>query len=85
MYGGPPQGPPQGPPPGPYGYGPPSPQQQQYPQQQQQPYYVQAPPPVVYVQNNTMKAPFNHTVHIVLDFVTCGGWLIVHLICYLAH
>lgn len=62
--------------PGPYGYGQPPPQQQ--------PYY-QAPPPVVYVQPTMLKAPFNHTPHIVLDVLTCGGWLIVHLICWMCH
>lgn len=32
-----------------------------------------------------MKAPFNHGVHIVLDFVTCGAWIPIHLICWAVH
>jgi hypothetical protein len=37
------------------------------------------------MQNVMVKAPFNHTVHIVLDVLTCGGWLVVHLICWALH
>lgn len=80
MYQGPPQGPPYG-----GGYGPPQ-QQPQYPQQYPpQPYYQPPPQPFVVVQNNVIKAPFNHTIHIILDVVTCGGWLIIHLICWAVH
>jgi hypothetical protein len=65
-----------------YGQGPYGPNDPRY---QQQPYYPQ-PPPVVYVQQPIMvKAPFNHTVHIVLDVVTCGTWLPIHLICWALH
>jgi hypothetical protein len=61
-----------------YGYGAPPPQQHYYPPQ---------PPAVVYVQQQPMfiKAPFNHTVHIILDIVTCGGWVPIHLICWALH
>ena len=71
------------------------PQQQQYPQSYQpyppQPYPQPYPQTAVYVNNVQhttaviMKAPFNHTVHIVLDVVTCGGWIPIHLICWIAH
>jgi len=65
----------------PNGYGPPP--QQPYYQQPQGPQvvYVQAPATTVVI----AKAPFNHTIHIVLDVLTCGGWLIVHLICWACH
>lgn len=68
------------------GYGPPPPgspyPQYQQPQYQQQPYY---PPQVVYVQNTVIKSPFNHTVHIVFDVLSCGSWLPIHLICWACH
>lgn len=67
-----------GPPQGPYGGYPPPPPQQYYP-----PQYAQ--PPVVYVQQTMVKAPFNHTVHVVLDVLTCGGWIPIHLICWALH
>lgn len=74
MYGGPPQGP--------YGGYPPN----QYPPPQHG-YYQPQQQPVVYVQQTTavVKAPFNHGVHIVLDVVTCGGWIPIHLICWAVH
>lgn len=68
----------QGPPP--YGYGAPP------PQQYQQPYYPPQPPmPVVYMQQTVVKAPFNHTIHIVFDVLSCGAWLPIHLICWAVH
>lgn len=60
------------------GYGPPPPQQQ-YPQ------YHQPPPPTVYVQTQVVKAPFNHTPHVVLTLFTCGGWLPIWLIIWACH
>lgn len=32
-----------------------------------------------------VKAPFNHTPHIILSFLTCGAWLVVWLICWCLH
>jgi hypothetical protein len=61
--------------PPPYGYGPPPGPPPYYPPQA----------PVVYMQTNVIKAPFNHTVHIVLDVVSCGAWLPIHLICWAVH
>lgn len=26
--------------------------------------------------------PFNHAIHLVLDLFTCGGWLPIHLLCW---
>lgn len=79
----------QGPPQGPYGgYGPPPPMQQPYGYGPPQPYGYGPPgPPMVVVQQTTniVKAPFKHTVHVVLDVVTCGGWIPVHLICWALH
>lgn len=80
----------------PYGYGSPM-QPQQHPQHQyQQPYhhpvqmqmqpYGQPQQVVNVVQQNVMvKAPFNHGIHILLDVITCGAWIPVHLICLVAH
>ncbi|HVH46111.1 MAG TPA: hypothetical protein VM925_27365 [Labilithrix sp.] len=67
----------QGPPPGPYGYGPPLPQH--YPQH---PHYT--PTPAAYVQQTTLifEPPFKHTLHVVLDIVTCGIWIPIHLLCW---
>ncbi|WP_394824977.1 hypothetical protein [Pendulispora albinea] len=62
-------------------YGPPPPQ---YPPPQYSPQYQQ--PPVVYVQApQVIKAPFNHTPHIVLTFLSCGAWLPIWLICWALH
>ncbi len=38
-----------------------------------------------YVDGGYYKAPFNHTVHIVLDVLTCGSWIPIHLICWACH
>jgi len=57
------------PPQGQYGYGPPP----------QQVIYVQAPPAVM------VKPPFNHTPHLVIDFLSCGAWLPFHLIIWACH
>lgn len=40
---------------------------------------------VVYVQQNVVKAPFKHGLHLVLDVVTCGLWLPIHLIAWALH
>lgn len=64
---------------GPYGYGP------NHNQPPQSPYGYGPPQAPVIVNNVIQKAPFNHTIHIVLDVVTCGGWLIIHLICWALH
>ncbi len=64
-------------------------QQQQYPQHYQQPYpypypYPPQQMPAIYIQQNAgtvvVKAPFNHGVHLVLDVITCGAWLPLHLL-----
>lgn len=45
----------------------------------------QAPAPTFVQQSYVPAAPtayktgLNHTPHIVLDFLTCGGWLLVHI------
>jgi hypothetical protein len=31
------------------------------------------------------KAPFNHALHLVLDLITCGAWVPIHLICWACH
>lgn len=72
--------------------------QQQYPGHypqgypQQQPYYqhqqpYQPPQQQIFMMQQTaiLKAPFNHGIHIVLDVLTCGVWIPVHIICALAH
>jgi hypothetical protein len=74
MYGQPPPGPQ-----GPWGG---------YPPPQQQPYYPPHPQQVVVqhqITTHMVKAPFNHGVHIVLDLVTCGTWIPIHLICWAVH
>lgn len=65
---------------------------QQYPQA---PYYPPPPMPVQQVimiqqapptaQVITVKPPFNHGIHLVLDVLTCGMWIPIHIICALAH
>lgn len=35
--------------------------------------------------NVHVKAPFNHVLHLVLDVLTCGMWIPVHLLCWMAH
>jgi hypothetical protein len=43
--------------------------------------------PVVCMQQTTIvvKAPFRHGIHVVLDVLTCGIWLPVHLLCWAAR
>lgn len=60
------------------GYGPPPPSQQ-YPQQPQG-YYPPPQQPMVVVQNTMVKQGFNHTPHIIISFLTCGGWLPFYLL-----
>lgn len=38
-----------------------------------------------YVDGGYYKAPFNHAIHIVLDVLTCGSWIPIHLICWACH
>ncbi len=68
---------------GPYDprYGPPPSQQMQHYQQPPQPQvvYVQAPQVIA------VKAPFNHTPHILIDFLSCGAWFPIHMIMWACH
>jgi len=41
----------------------------------------QPPSPVVYV----IQAPFKHGPHIVLDILSCGLWVPLHLILWACH
>lgn len=69
------------------GYGPP-PQQYGPPPQQASGYYSQPQAPqVVVVQSPpvVVRVPFNHTPHIIIDLLTCGAWLPVHLILWACH
>lgn len=31
------------------------------------------------------RPPFNHGLHIVLDVLTCGAWLPIHILCWMLH
>ncbi len=62
----------------PYGYRPPPPPPQYG-------YGYQPPPQVVYVQTQLVKAPFSHGGHIVLDILSCGMWIPLHLIIWACH
>lgn len=48
------------------------------------PYAYPPPPPIqnTYIQ---VSQPFNHALHILLDFVTCGFWLPVHMVLWATH
>ena len=37
------------------------------------------------VVNNSYDRGFNHTVHLVLDVLTCGAWIPVHLLCWILY
>lgn len=69
----------------PYGH----PPHNQYPNNQHPQYgYYQQPyqPPVVYVQPMPMRKPeFNHTPHVIITLLTCGGWLPFWLILWACH
>lgn len=67
-------------------------QQHGYPQHGHQQQWQQPPPSqqlIVVQQNNAgavfVKPPFNHGFHLVLDVLTCGAWIPVHIICALVH
>jgi hypothetical protein len=39
----------------------------------------------VVVNNVINPSYFDHTLHIVLDIFTCGGWIPIHLLCYILY
>jgi hypothetical protein len=71
----------------PRAYGSPYSGQASYPGAPPYPY----PPPypsqqiIQVVQSVQIKASFNHAPHVVLDVLTCGVWLPIHLICWACH
>lgn len=72
---------------GPFGQYPPTQQYGQYgqPHQQYPQQYHQPAPIVVQQTTNVVKAPFNHTPHLILTILTCGGWLPIWIICAVCH
>jgi len=32
-----------------------------------------------------VKAPFSHGKHLVVDLLTCGGWIPIHILLWLLH